>query len=122
MISTVKSRYSILELSYIFKLSKKRTIRYLRYFNVPIQTKERVKLYVEMRLIKDNNIDLYQSIILTLTKAVKKPFFSIQDLCPILYKTHSGTYMWIKRNKIRNCICGNRIVVLASYLSTSAPK
>lgn len=109
-------QFTIKELSHIFQISNKSTIRHLRHFNVPIETRQRFKSYIPADFIKSNNIDLYQSIELTLLSKVDKPFFTIKDLANIFNKTHSGMYRWIKRNKIPVYLCGNKTVLLASVL------
>lgn len=110
----MKDVYTISELSEIFQVSKKRTIRYLKHFNIisiPVESGKKYKIHQYDIL---SNIDLYNSIQLTIFKKVKKPLYSIRDLCPMFGKTHSSMYRWIIRHKIPNAICGNKIVIFAS--------
>lgn len=112
----MKELYTIRELSSIFKISRKATIRHLRHFNIPFQTKERYTSHIQTSHIKEFNLDLFNSIQLTLEHKVKKPFFIIKDLKSMLNKTHSGAYRWVIRNHIPTSMCGNKTVILASTL------
>jgi hypothetical protein len=116
MTSNLKEQYTVKELAALFQLSHKATIRHLRHFNIPLQTKERFKSHVATLIIKDNNPELFHSMELAVAGKVKKPFFTIKDLCPMFYKTHSGMYRWIKRYQIPTRVCGNKTVLLASVL------
>jgi len=116
MTSNLKDQYTVKELAAIFKMSHKATIRHLRHFNVPLQTKERFKSHIPTLIIRDNNPELFHSIELAVAGKVKKPFFTIKDLMPLFYKTQSGMYRWIKRHQIPTRVCGNKIVLLASVL------
>lgn len=120
---SIKLNYTIKELSNIFQLSPKSTIRHLKHFNIPIITKERFKSHIPTNIIQSNNPELYLSIELTLTGKVQKPFYTIRDLCPMFYKTHSGMYRWLKRHNLPVRLCGNKTILLASVLLTlqSAP-
>ena len=112
----MKEHYTIKELSIIFKLSNKSTIKYLKNLNIPIITKERFKTIITLQTIKDNNINLYNSIILTLNNRITKPFYSIRDLSKLLNKSYSNTYRYILKNKTPTTLCGNKLIVIASTL------
>ena len=112
----MKEHYTIKELSTIFHLSPKSTIKYLKNLNIPIITKERFKTIINIETIKTNNINLYNSIILTLNNKITKPFYSIRDISFLLNKSYSNTYRYLLKNKTPTTMCGNKLIVIASTL------
>ena len=110
----MKSSYSIRELASIFRCSPTATIKHLRALNIPIITKERFKSIIQSNTIKTYNIDLYNSIELTILGKCSKPVFYIRDISYRLNNTHSGTYRYLIRMNAPFVRCGNKLVILAS--------
>jgi hypothetical protein len=117
--------FTIAELSIIFGMSRRATIRFLKY-TIGLKTKERYKTNITYDFIKNANEELFHSIQCCQKGYCSKPFWTIQDLCSKLFLSHSGVFCWIKRNNINISRVGNKYVLFSSnllpYQSKTAPK
>lgn len=107
------NNFTIKQLSNIFKTSPKCVIRYLKAFNVPVKPVRRKRTIITSANILNNNPSLHTSIHLAILNKIEKPFFTIKDLAKKFGKSHSGMYVWLKRNEIPMLKCGNKLVLLA---------